>query len=92
MRTFLSWKDVRKNVKDDKGEANVVVAPEAEELVDESVDKSARLRKLSIKFSWDLLHGFSDFQDWEEDDDEEDREAYEHQKKRLKVRKLTFIG
>jgi transcription initiation protein SPT3 len=80
LRSFLSWKDVRKNVKD-KG-ANQL----DEELIDEDVNKSVKIKKMSVNFSWDHLNTYSSVLVDEDDDaDEEERQAYEDQISRLKV-------
>jgi hypothetical protein len=52
---FLSWKDVRKNVK--KNDSNA----QAEELAadDENVDKQVKTKKMKVHFSWDLITSFS---------------------------------
>lgn len=90
MRSFLSWKDVRKNVKDDRG----TTTADAEELIDES-DKMIKMRKLKVKLPWDLIHSLSSVLAEDEDDDDindEDREAYEDQIQRLKVMLTYFVG
>ncbi|KAJ3089763.1 Transcription initiation protein spt3 [Quaeritorhiza haematococci] len=87
MRMFLSWKDVRKNVKDRDGGAG---AADAEELMEEggaSGDKPMKVKKMKVKFSWDLFNALGSVlsDEEEEEDDEEDREAYEDQIHRLRL-------
>jgi hypothetical protein len=54
---FLSWKDVRKNVKSGKQDQNA----EAEELAadDESGEKQGKSKKMKVHFSWDIITSFS---------------------------------
>ncbi|KAJ3331226.1 Transcription initiation protein spt3 [Blyttiomyces sp. JEL0837] len=83
LRTFLSWKDVRKNVKEKSG------GPEPDELLDENgPETKVKAKKMKIKFSWDLVNSFTSVLSDDEDDEEEDEEekqAYEDQIARLKL-------
>ncbi|KAI8813772.1 transcription initiation factor IID, 18kD subunit-domain-containing protein [Cladochytrium replicatum] len=83
LRTFLSWKEVRRNVKDKDGQSG---GPEAEELVEEVNNEKPKQVKKQIKFSWDILNYYGSVLSDDEDDDidEEQREAYEDQVQRLK--------
>lgn len=100
LRTYLSWKDVRKKAKDDEGGP----APGADggggagaggELGDmEEADKAATLkgRKSMVKLPWELLTPFGDFlkgvTKGEVDDEEEDEDevqAYQDSMQRLRV-------
>ncbi|KAH6562544.1 hypothetical protein BASA50_001813 [Batrachochytrium salamandrivorans] len=81
LRTFLSWKDVRKNVKDNKE------GPPVEEEVADDQDKTAKVRKMKVKFSWDYLNTYTNILSDDDDDeaDDEDRQAYEDQAARLRL-------
>ncbi|KAJ3223985.1 Transcription initiation protein spt3 [Chytriomyces hyalinus] len=59
LKQYLSWKDVRKNVKD-KGAAGPtdVVQEDGEELLDNEPSK-LKPRKMTVKFSWELVNSFS---------------------------------
>ncbi|KAI8840541.1 transcription initiation factor IID, 18kD subunit-domain-containing protein [Chytridium lagenaria] len=78
LRTFLSWKDVRKGV------------PDAEEgmAVDEPEQKT-KANKMRVKFSWDLLNNYasvlSDDEGDDEEEDDDERQASEDQIARLRV-------
>lgn len=52
---FLSWKDVRKNVKGNK-DSNV----DAEELAadDDHIEKQSKVKKMKVQFSWDAISSF----------------------------------
>ncbi|KAL2915847.1 Transcription initiation protein spt3 [Polyrhizophydium stewartii] len=82
LRSFLSWKDVRKNVKDNK-EAG---APTEEDMLEDQ-DKPARIKRMKVKFSWDHLNTYSGVLSDNDDDgaDEEERQAYEDQITRLRL-------
>jgi transcription initiation protein SPT3 len=75
----LSWKDVRKNVKD-KGPATL-----DDELLEEDVNKAVKIKKMSVTFSWDHLNTYSSVLEDDDDADEEDQEAYEDQINRLRI-------
>ncbi|RIB04297.1 transcription initiation factor IID, 18kD subunit-domain-containing protein [Gigaspora rosea] len=79
LRTYLSWKDVRKNVKDTGNDA-------VEETIEEpSADKLAKARKMKVKLSWELVNSFSEFLNADsEEEDEEELEAYNDSIQRLK--------
>jgi transcription initiation protein SPT3 len=78
LRSFLSWKDVRKNVKD-KGPS-----VDGEEMLEDE-DKATKVRKMSVKFSWDHLNTYQSVLEDDEDADEEDEQAYEDQINRLRI-------
>ncbi|KAJ3110442.1 Transcription initiation protein spt3 [Phlyctochytrium bullatum] len=86
LRTFLSWKEVRK-IKD-KG-AGTEVADADEGIVGDDAEQKMKASKMRVKFSWDIINNYSgvlsddDADDEEEDDDE--RQAYEDQIARLRV-------
>ncbi|KAJ3389886.1 Transcription initiation protein spt3 [Lobulomyces angularis] len=80
LRMFLSWKDVRKNSKGG-GETK------PEDMMEEEDAEKPKVKKMKIKFSWDMINSFSNVlsDDEDEEEDEEGREAYEDQVARLKV-------
>ncbi|KAI9596616.1 transcription initiation factor IID, 18kD subunit-domain-containing protein [Syncephalis fuscata] len=89
LRTFLSWKDVRRNAKDSQGgPAGPGAGEPAEELVEEAeaaTDRPAKGRK-RIKLPWELINTYTDVlnEDEDEDDDEEEIEMYRDSMQRLK--------
>ncbi|KAG9286498.1 hypothetical protein G9A89_014664 [Geosiphon pyriformis] len=79
LRTYLSWKDVRKNVasKDSGGQ------DAAEEILEEP--NAAKARKMKVKLSWELMNSFSEFLNADSDqEDDEELEAYLDSIQRLK--------
>ncbi|KAJ3051706.1 Transcription initiation protein spt3 [Rhizophlyctis rosea] len=86
MRSYLSWKDMRKSAKE-----RTDGPLEAEEILDDQgagVEKAAKgNKKAKVKFSWDVLNSYSSIlEDDDEDDvDEEDMQAYEDQVARLRM-------
>lgn len=76
LRSFLSWKDVRKNAKDASGE-------QVDDVVEET--NTGKLHRSIIKLSWELVNQFQDaiVRDDEEDDDDE-LEAYNDSIQRLR--------
>ncbi|KAI9362035.1 hypothetical protein DFJ73DRAFT_655553, partial [Zopfochytrium polystomum] len=85
LRTFLSWKDVRKNVKNKDG------AEADEEMAEDggpASDTKSKARAKKIKFSWDLINSYSSILSDDEDEeveDEEDKQAYLDQLLRLRT-------
>jgi transcription initiation protein SPT3 len=88
LRTYLSWKEVRKRAKEDEEGGDVEV--------DDTADKSAvKGRKPIVKLSWELLTPFSDFlrslptqqnrAEEEEEEDEDELQAHQDSMKRLRV-------
>ena len=87
LRTYLSWKDVRKRAKEDEdGDVDV-----------EDADKAApKGRRTMVKLPWELLTPFGDFLktlpssqtrvDEDEEEDEDELQAYQDSMQRLKVR------
>ncbi|ORY22127.1 transcription initiation factor IID, 18kD subunit-domain-containing protein, partial [Naematelia encephala] len=85
LRTYLSWKDVRKRAKEEE-EGDV-------ELVDEKALKS---RRTMVKLPWELLTPFSDFlkglpssqnraaAEEEDEEDEDEMQAYQDSMQRLR--------
>ncbi|RKP02584.1 hypothetical protein CXG81DRAFT_10641 [Caulochytrium protostelioides] len=88
LRSFLAWKDARKNAKGDK-DGDAAGGPGGG-----GGGADARARKNTIKLSWEFLPFYSSVlddadddggDDDGEDDDEEDRIAYEAQLARLRA-------
>ncbi|KAJ1915435.1 Transcription initiation protein spt3 [Mycoemilia scoparia] len=68
LKEYLSWKDVRRNVKDREGDAG-------DDIIDEAAaDKPTKSGKKKVKLSWELANCFSENL-LENDDDEDDIEA-----------------
>lgn len=81
LRTFLSWKDVRRNAKDDKIEK---VDQLVEDDIDTNVQEKTR-KKARVKFTWDSLYTMANIlsDDEDEEEDEEEKAAYLDQADRL---------
>ncbi|ORE08605.1 TFIID-18kDa-domain-containing protein [Rhizopus microsporus var. microsporus] len=80
LRSFLSWKDVRKNAKDASGE-------QVEDVVEET--NTGKLHRSIIKLPWELINQFSDaiiksVNGEDESEDEDELEAYNDSAQRLK--------
>jgi len=88
LRTYLSWKDVRKHAKDSGGDGGGAV--EVETLEDGADDKlAAKAQKITIKLPWEISTIYSEVlrQSGHQSDDEEDEddiEAHEASIQRLK--------
>lgn len=88
LRTYLSWKDVRKHAKDSGGDGGGGV--EVEALEDGADDKlTAKAQKTTIKLPWEITTVYSEVlrQSGHQSDDEEDEgdiEAHEASIQRLK--------
>ncbi|KAF9462039.1 transcription initiation factor IID, 18kD subunit-domain-containing protein [Collybia nuda] len=88
LRTYLSWKDVRKHAKDSGGDGGAGV--EVETLEDGADDKlTAKAQKITIKLPWEITTIYSEVlrQSGHQSDDEEDEddiEAHEASIQRLK--------
>ncbi|KAJ8456507.1 hypothetical protein ONZ45_g11863 [Pleurotus djamor] len=86
LRTYLSWKDVRKHAKDSGGDGGAVEV----ETLEEGDDKlAAKAQKITIKLSWEVTTIYSEVlrQSGHQSDDEEDEddiEAHEASIQRLK--------
>ncbi|CAJ0836709.1 18695_t:CDS:2 [Entrophospora sp. SA101] len=77
LRTYLSWKDVRKNAKDSGGN------DATEEILEEP--NAAKARKMKVKLSWELVNSFSEYLNADSDEeDEEELDAYNDSVQRLK--------
>ncbi|WVF66490.1 hypothetical protein IAT40_001230 [Kwoniella sp. CBS 6097] len=89
LRTYLSWKDVRKRAKEDEERAG-----EVDMEVEGADDKAtAKGRKTMMKLPWELLTPFSDYlrsipskqnRDDEEDEDEDEMQAHQDSMQRLR--------
>ncbi|KAJ1735905.1 Transcription initiation protein spt3 [Coemansia biformis] len=78
LREYLSWKDVRKKVKEREDAGDEIID-------DENADKPERTTKVKIRLSWELANMFSDnMVDDDEDEDEDILEAQSDALKRLK--------
>ncbi|GHJ83977.1 hypothetical protein NliqN6_0379 [Naganishia liquefaciens] len=91
LRTYLSWKEVRKNAKKDDQAARGGADIEVEDL-DDVVEKK-QPKKQVIKLPWELITPFQDLlrnlPNWttsneDEDNDDEELEAYEDSIQRLR--------
>ncbi|PVV00684.1 hypothetical protein BB560_004921 [Smittium megazygosporum] len=75
---FLSWKDVRKNVKDREDAGD--------DIIDETEDKQEKTKKAKIKLFWELADSFAENIPQEmEDTDDEELYAKEESLRRLKA-------
>ncbi|KAL0577464.1 Transcription initiation protein spt3 [Marasmius crinis-equi] len=87
LRTYLSWKDIRKHAKDSGGDGGAGVE---EALDDDAEDKlAAKAQKITIKLPWEITTIYSEVlkQSGHQSDDEEDEddiEAHEASIQRLK--------
>ncbi|KAF7789394.1 hypothetical protein EIP86_000338 [Pleurotus ostreatoroseus] len=83
LRTYLSWKDVRKHAKDSGGDAGGGMEVEIPE--DGADDKlTAKAQKITIKLPWEIMTMFSDVLATDDEEDEDDIEAHEASIQRLK--------
>ncbi|KAI0732820.1 TFIID-domain-containing protein [Fomitopsis betulina] len=83
LRTYLSWKDVRKHAKDSGGDGGGGV--EVENLEDGADDKlTAKAQKITIKLPWEIMTIYSDVLHTDDEEDEDDIEAHEASIQRLK--------
>jgi transcription initiation protein SPT3 len=104
LRTYLSWKDVRKKAKEDDegGDVDVDEAGERESpdrSADEVEKNAIKGRKPIVKLSWELLTPFSEFlralptqqnrAEEDEDEDEDELQAHEDIMQRLRVSALV---
>lgn len=88
LRTYLSWKDVRKHAKDSGGDAGGAV--EVENLEDGADDKLAsKAQKITVKLPWEITAIYSEVlkqagHQSDDEEDEDDIEAHEASIQRLK--------
>ncbi|GFZ44794.1 Protein SPT3 [Saitozyma sp. JCM 24511] len=94
LRTYLSWKDVRKRAKDDEGGAG----GEGDVDIDDAEKAAAKGRKSMVKLPWELLTPFSEFlrgvpskQNREDDEDEDEDEMQAHQDSMQRLRDADEI-
>ncbi|KAI7822700.1 transcription initiation factor IID, 18kD subunit-domain-containing protein [Gamsiella multidivaricata] len=97
LRTYLSWKDVRKNVKDSSDGAGGPGADDVVGIEDAAADGKApgsKARRMRVKLSWELLNGFSEAMvgiGEDDDDDDDDEDAYLDSMQRLRdADRITF--
>ncbi|CEH12754.1 related to spt3-general transcriptional adaptor or co-activator [Ceraceosorus bombacis] len=93
LKTYLSWKDVRKNAKDSEGGDAAAAGPE-----EEGADAVPKTRAKKIRLPWEISTVFTEHlvnnAAEEDEEDEEDVEALEESLQRLKdadeaTRKMT---
>ncbi|KAJ1659048.1 Transcription initiation protein spt3 [Dispira simplex] len=78
LRTYLSWKDVRKNVKDSGGNEG------GEDLLDEAnADKQDKSRKVKLKLCWEFIYGFPEALGNDSDDSDDDMDEVDDSRARL---------
>ncbi|KAI5124846.1 hypothetical protein M0805_007280 [Coniferiporia weirii] len=88
LRTYLSWKDVRKHAKDSGGDGGGAV--EVETLEDGADDKlAAKAQKITVKLPWEITAVYSEVlkqagHQSDDEEDEDDIEAHEASIQRLK--------
>lgn len=83
LRTYLSWKDVRRHAKDSGGDG--AAGMEVETLEDGADDKlNAKAQKITIKLPWEILTIYSEVLPQDDEEDEDDIEAHEASVLRLK--------
>ncbi|OBZ70068.1 SAGA complex subunit spt3 [Grifola frondosa] len=83
LRTYLSWKEVRKHAKDSNPDGGGGVEVEAlEDGADEKL--TAKAQKITIKLPWEILTVFSDVLPTDDEEDEDDIEAHDASIQRLK--------
>lgn len=93
LRTYLSWKDVRKNAKDSGGDTAGPAGADGGDGMDDAADDSPlRVNKRKMRLPWDLGSVFSEFptlggaqNDDAEDDDDDAIETNEDSLRRLKA-------
>ncbi|KDN48436.1 TFIID-18kDa-domain-containing protein [Tilletiaria anomala UBC 951] len=91
LRTYLSWKDVRKNAKESGGDAGGTGGPggEIDGLDDGAMDTMARTHVMKLKMPWEISTIYSENlralqNEDDEEQDEDDLEAQEASLQRLK--------
>ncbi|KZV72719.1 TFIID-18kDa-domain-containing protein [Peniophora sp. CONT] len=87
LRTYLSWKDVRKHAKDSGGDAGAGVDVEIDEGADDKPAPTAQ--KITIKLPWEITTVYSEVlrlagHQSDDEEDEDDLEAQEASLERLK--------
>ena len=75
MKSFLSWKDVRKNAKDTQNTTHTQNTNNTSTMDDplkeneDDLTSNQRPKKVKVKFSWDLVNGFEGVLDSLDDSD-----------------------
>jgi len=91
LRTYLSWKDVRKKAKEDDAGPG---AAEVEEEIEDTNQSTLKTRKTMVKLPWELMTPYSDFlkslptsnsKDDDDDGDEDEVQAHHASMQRLRV-------
>lgn len=90
LRTYLSWKDVRKKAKEDDAGPGADVDVD----LDEGDKSTLKGRKTMVKLPWELMTPFSDFlrglptsmnKDEEDEEDDDEMQAHQDSMQRLRV-------
>ncbi|KAH8096662.1 TFIID-18kDa-domain-containing protein [Cristinia sonorae] len=83
LRTYLSWKDVRKHAKDNGGDGGGAMEEGLEDGADDKL--ASKAQKITIKLPWEIMTIYSDvLPKTDEEEDEDDIEAHEASIQRLK--------
>jgi len=91
LRTYLSWKDVRKKAKEDDAGPG---AAEVEEEIEDTNQSTLKTRKTMVKLPWELMTPYSDFlkslptansKDDDDEGDEDEVQAHHDSMQRLRV-------
>jgi transcription initiation protein SPT3 len=98
LRTYLSWKDVRKKAKEDDAGPGAAEVDEELEDTDKSTLKS---RKTMVKLPWELMTPYSDFlkslptsaagKEDEDEGDDDEVQAHHDSMQRLRVNLLSYL-
>jgi transcription initiation protein SPT3 len=99
LRTYLSWKDVRKKAKED--DAGPGAGADVDEELEDTDKAALKTRKTMVKLPWELMTPFSDFlktlptsmnKDEEDDDDDDEVQAHHDSMQRLRVSLLSSLS
>jgi len=91
LRTYLSWKDVRKKAKEDDAGPG---AGDVEEELEDTNQSTLKTRKTMVKLPWELMTPYSDFlkslptstnKDDDDEGDEDEVQAHHDSMQRLRV-------
>lgn len=91
LRTYLSWKDVRKKAKED--DAGPGAGGDVDEEIEDTDKSTLKTRKTMVKLPWEVMTPFSDFlktlptsmnKDEEDDDDDDEIQAHHDSMQRLR--------
>lgn len=88
LRTYLTWKDVRKRAKEESS---------GDPLEIEDEDKQLAKRKEMVKLPWEVLTPFQDLlktmpSNEDEEQDEDEMQAYQDSMQRLRVRPILALA